>query len=172
MRLFPLLLSIALPASAGPLPATTPAAPAPASTARPAPEATGRQAARRTTADSMAIALEQSDCPLTLSPIDLVHDDRGSTVRLRVLNEGRAPVTRYTLSVWVVLPDGTLKGSQRFDQKQAIADGAERQVPLTLRTVRVLPTDTVVVAVVDTQGDAWKGDQKALEAEARAAVKR
>lgn len=130
------------------------------------------QPARRTTGDSIAVALEQSDCPLTLSPVDLVHDERGSTVRVRVLNEGSADVTRYTVSAWVVLPDGTVKGVQRFDQKQAIAEDAERQISLVIRTIRVAPTDTVILAVLDTQGDAWKGDAKALETEARAAAKK
>lgn len=130
------------------------------------------QPARRTTGDSTAIALEQTDCPLTLSPIDLVHDDRGSTIRVRVLNEGAAEVTRYSVSAWVVLPDGTVKGAQTFDQKQAVAKDGERQVSLIIRTIRVAPTDTVILAVLETQGDAWKGDAKALETEARAAVRK
>lgn len=130
----------------------------------------GRLNARRIDGDTLALALEQTDCPLTVSPMDLAHDERGSTLKLRVLNEGSAAVSKYTVQAWVVMPDGTLKGSQRFDQKQAITDGAERQVSIVIRTIRVAPTDTVVVAVVETQGDVWKGDAKALEAEARAAV--
>lgn len=127
---------------------------------------------RRTSGDAIAIALEQVDCPLTLSPVGLAHDERGSTLKLRVLNEGAADVTRYRVSAWVVQPDGTLKGAQTFDQKQAIAAGAERDVTIIIRTMRVATTDAVVVAVVETQGDAWKGDAKALETEARAAVKK
>lgn len=123
-------------------------------------------------ADAVARALEQTDCPLTLEPLDLVHDDRGSTVKVRVLNEGRAEVTRFALGAWVLMPDGTVRGFQKFDQKQAIAAGADRQVSLTLRTVRVAPTDAVVLAVLETSGDAWKGDVKALEAEARALPRR
>lgn len=146
-------------------------------TGRPATASAGGRGAqpqpgRRTTGDSTAIALEQTDCPLTLSPIDLVHDERGSTIRLRVLNEGAAEVTRYSVSAWVVMPDGTVKGSQKFDQKQAVAKDAEKQVSLVIRTIRVAPTDTVILAVVETQGDAWKGDAKALETEARASVKK
>ena len=122
--------------------------------------------------DTVARALEQADCPVTLETLDLAHDDRGSTLKLRVLNEGSAEVTRYTVNAWVVLPDGTLRGAQKFDQRQAIAAGANREVSLTIRTIRVAPTDTVVVGVLETQGDAWKGDAKALETEARALVKK
>lgn len=122
--------------------------------------------------DAMARALDQAECPLTLETLDLRHDDRGSTIKLRVLNEGAAEVTRYAINAWVLFPDGTVRGAQKFDQRQAIAAGANREVSLTIRTIRVAPTDTVVVAVLETQGDAWKGDAKALEAEARALLKR
>ena len=122
--------------------------------------------------DAMARALDQVECPLTLETLDLRHDDRGSTLKLRVLNEGAAEVTRYAVNAWVLLPDGTVRGAQRFDQRQALAPGGSREVSLTIRTARVAPTDTVVVAVLETQGDAWKGDVKALEAEARALLKR
>lgn len=132
--------------------------------------ATGLAAAQ--TRDTVARALDQADCPLTLEPLDLIHDDRGSTLKLRVLNEGSAEVTRYAVNAWVLFPDGTVRGAQKFDQRQAVAAGANREVSLTIRTIRVAPTDTVVVAVLETQGDVWKGDAKALEAEARALLKR
>jgi hypothetical protein len=122
--------------------------------------------------DTVARTLDQPDCPLTLETRDLVHDDRGSTLKVRVLNEGSADVTRYAVNAWVLLPDGTVRGAQKFDQRQAVAAGANREVNLTIRTIRVAPTDTVVVAVLETQGDAWKADVKALEAEARALLKR
>jgi hypothetical protein len=121
--------------------------------------------------DTVARALEQADCPLTLETLDLAHDDRGSTVKLRVLNEGRADVTRYVINVWILFPDGTVRGTMKSEQRQAIAAGANREISLTIRS-RVVPTDTIVVAVLETQGDAWTGDAKAIEAEARALVKK
>ncbi len=122
--------------------------------------------------DTVARTLDQPDSPLTLETKDLVHDDRGSTLKVRVLNEGSTEVTRYSINAWVLMPDGTVRGAQKFDQRQAVASGAYREISLTIRTIRVAPTDTVVVAVLETQGDAWKADAKALEAEARALLKR
>ncbi|MGD9905663.1 MAG: hypothetical protein AB7U83_19500 [Vicinamibacterales bacterium] len=122
--------------------------------------------------DTVARTLDQPECPLTLETQDLVHDDRGSTLKVRVLNDGAAAVTRYAINAWVLMPDGTVRGAQKFDQRQAVAPDAAREITLTIRTIRVAPTDTLVVAVVETQGEAWKGDVKALEAEARALVTR
>lgn len=100
------------------------------------------------------------------------HDDRGSAVTLRVTNPGEVAVTRHGITVWVVMHDGTVKGSQRFDQRQALAAGAERTVTLAVRTVQVLLTDTVVAAVLETHGAAWRGDEKALASAAKTAVTR
>ena len=118
------------------------------------------------------MALEQPECPLTLHALSMRHDETGSTLTLRVGNDGKASVTRYTITAWVMMADGTPKGSQRWQQKTALEPGEARPLSLALRTVRVSPSDAVVLAVLDTQGDAWKGDEKLLEREARAVAVR
>jgi hypothetical protein len=129
-----------------------------------------RMATRRVD-DAVALALEQPGCPVALQVLAMTHDEQGSTVKIRVDNHGRDPVTRFSITAWVLMPDGTLRGTQQFDRRQTLEVGEPRTQDLHIRTVRVSPADTVVAAVVETHGDAWKGDAAALMAEAKAVIR-
>lgn len=170
--LFVLVMSLAtLAAAQEPRPPRPPREPRPEPRPYPAGDSS-LMSQRRASGDAVAVGLEQPECPVTLFVLSMSQDDRGATVTVRVANPGEAPVTRYAVTAWVVMADGTVKASQRFDQRVALAAGSERVVTLPIRTVQVSPSDTIVAAVIETHGVAWKGDEKTLTSAAKAAVNR
>lgn len=125
----------------------------------------------RADSDGVAMVLEQADAPIALQLLSMHHDERGRSIQLRVDNRGTTTVTRYTIAAWVVMTDGTVKGSQRLEQKRVLTAGAGQSLTLTIRTVSVTAADAVVVGVLQTQGHAWTGDARAMERQAQAAVR-
>jgi hypothetical protein len=75
------------------------------------------------------------------------------------------------VGAWVLVPDGTVRGYQRYEGKRGIEAGASRSVDMTIRTTTVFPGDVVIVAVQSVSGGrAWRRDMKSLERDIRAAV--
>jgi hypothetical protein len=122
-----------------------------------------------------AAALEQPESPLRLSLGRADRDERGLTLSVRLENLTEGPSTRQVLGAWVIAPDGTVRGYQRFESKRAIAAGDTRTVEFIIRhaTTNVVPGDVTIVAVQESAGAyAWRQDQASLQKAARAAVPR
>lgn len=122
-----------------------------------------------------AAALEQPGCPLAVQVTALNRGDRGVTVTLQLNNLGEATVNRQVVGAWVLVPDGTIRGYQRWIGERAIEPTEYRAFDLILRTTTVMPDDLVVVAVQEATGaeaKPWRRDVKDLEREVREAITR
>lgn len=122
-----------------------------------------------------ATTLEQPDSPLRLGIYRTDRDERGLTLSLRLENLTDGPSSRQVLGAWVLAPDGTVRGYQRYEGKRAIAAGATRTIEFTVRqsTTSIVPGDLTVVAVQESAGAfAWRQDPASLQKAVRAAVLR
>lgn len=122
-----------------------------------------------------AASLEQPGCPLSVRVVRLNRGERGVTLSLELNNLGDTPVTRQVIGAWVLVPDGTVRGYQRFVGERGIEPAEYRTVDLIVRTTPVLPDDVIVVAVQEAIGDAerpWRREVKELEREVKRAVQR
>lgn len=122
-----------------------------------------------------ATTLEQPDSPIRLTLGRADRNERGLTLSVRLENLTAGPSTRQVLGAWVIAPDGTVRGYQRYEHKRAIAAGETRSVEFTIRhsTTNTVPGDLTIVAVQESAGDqAWRQDQASLQKVARAAVVR
>lgn len=122
-----------------------------------------------------AAALEQEDCPLGVSIVRVAREDPTTTsVSVRLANISGATLTHYAIGTWVVVPDGTVRGFQRYQSGRRIANGASRTIDLIVRTVAVRPGDTIVVAAQEALGglEAWRRDAQTIESDVRSIVVR
>ncbi|MGE0461997.1 MAG: hypothetical protein AB7Q16_11570 [Vicinamibacterales bacterium] len=122
-----------------------------------------------------AASLEQPGCPLAVRVVRLNRSERGVTLSLELNNLGDTPVRRQVIGAWVLVPDGTVRGYQRFVGERGIEPAEYRTVDLIVRTTPVLPDDVIVVAVQEAIGDAerpWRREVKELEREVKRAVQR
>lgn len=120
-------------------------------------------------------ALEQEDCPLQVSVRNAARQTSGVVLSLRLSNTADAATPWQVLGIWVIAPDGTVRGYQRFEARRPIAPGAARSLDVTLRqaTTTVMPGDVVIVAVQEAAGTrAWRREARAIEDDARAVVLR
>jgi hypothetical protein len=117
-----------------------------------------------------ARSLEQEGCPLEVAVASAGRDERGVTLTVEVRNASQAAVSSHVIGVWVLGPDGTLRGSQQSKSSKALAAGGSGHVDVVLRMVPVQMGDTVVVAVQEVAGGAaWRKDKKTLQDEVRTA---
>ncbi len=122
-------------------------------------------------AEFAARTLEQEGCPLTVAVASTGRDERGVTLTLRVTNTEDEPVSRYTIGVWVLAADGTVRGSQQAKQSKPLAAGETKSLDVTLRLISVQSGDTIVAAVQEAAGATpWRKDTKTLQDEIRATV--
>ena len=119
-----------------------------------------------------AAALEQPGCPLAAVVTGLNRSERGVTLAMQVINLGETDVTRQVLGVWVLAPDGTTRGYQKWIGERDIEPAKHRNVDVNIRPT-VMPDDVIIVAVQEATGGGaapWRRDQKDLEREVREAV--
>lgn len=120
-----------------------------------------------------AASLEQPGCPLAVQVVRLNRGERGVTLSLELNNLGDEPVARQVVGAWVIVPDGTVRGYQRFVGEREIAPATFRAVDVTIRTTTVFPDDVIIVAVQEAVGGEalrWRRDVKDLEREVRSVV--
>ena len=122
-----------------------------------------------------AAALEQEDCPLGVSIVRISREDPNTTsVSVRLANITDATLSHYAIGAWVIVSDGTVRGLQRYQSGRRIAGGASRTVDLIVRTITLLPGDTIVVAVQEAVGgpEPWRRDVQTIESDVRSVVVR
>lgn len=119
-----------------------------------------------------AAAFEQPGCPVVLSVTRLSRNERGVTVSLELNNLAEDAVSSTTVGVWIIVPDGTVRGYQRYVFERPIAPADHRAADVIIRTTTVFPDDTIIVAVQEATGDgaAWRKPVKELETEIRRAI--
>lgn len=119
-----------------------------------------------------AAAFEQPGCPVALSITRLSRSERGVTVSLDLSNLAEDTVSRTTVGVWVIVPDGTVRGYQRYVFERPVEPADHRAVDVIIRTTNVFPEDKIIVAVQEAAGEGapWRRVVKELEAEIRRAI--
>ena len=123
-------------------------------------------------AEFAARTLDQEGCPLKVAVASTGRDERGVTLTLRVTNTEDAAVSRYTIGVWVLGADGTLRGLQQAKQSKSLGAGEARSLDVALRLIAVQSGDTIVAAVQEATGATpWRKDTKTLQDEIRATLR-
>src|SRR5262245_56077094 len=73
-------------------------------------------------------ALNQDDCPLRVEDMHISQDGMRFTLELQVANEAEAVMEERVIWVWVVAPDGTIRGREEIPGRAAMAAGRSERV--------------------------------------------
>jgi hypothetical protein len=116
-------------------------------------------------------ALDQPGCPVHLHVEGLQRAGNGLTISVRLSNLGDGDINRQVIGAWVLAPDGTVRGYQRFTVNRLLVESATGIRDLRIRTAPVSPSDVIVLAVQEAGGETpWWRDVDELKQQVRLAL--